>query len=440
MITPAPFSEQKSATPCTCRSGILYVGVILITWFMAVVATGVITYVMPKKFESKAVIQVKSSFRVGTALGHDSLMAPLNTPQHFTTSEFEVMRAQLTLKIVVQRLNLTALWGVTEDEAINLLRTMITTQNIRGTDLIEIRVRHTDPVVTRDVAKGVYEAYKKRREDKVRSIAEEGMRELEKAILDQSDVVEEKRKQRDNLLRRNPTMIPESTTVPTNMEQMQQIRDQERSSAVTALAELDTLIKMIDSLGPQEALSYVANLASAGDDFKLAYQEYQQQEQLLAGMTVEGDQSERIAQQAKVESLKALSTSNLASFKDSLKLTRDSKAAALADLEKHLTETKEAAVNQVILMNSIQGVQKEFETKQAMLDRMSERLAMERINLKQPMELVVLHEEPVVAFDPYSPNVSLNMFIGALAGLALGLLIALMMRLFQGRCKRCSGA
>jgi len=403
---------------------------------MVVAATAVVTYVMPKKFESSAVIQVKPSMRVGVnpSIAHVRMTESVAT-------DFEVMRAKLTLKLVVQKLNLTALWGVTEDEAINLLRTMITTQNILGTDLIKIRVRHSNPAVARDVAKGVYKAYKKRCEDKVRSIAEEGLKELEKAILDQSDVVEEKRRQRDNLLRRTGTPIREkSTTGPTNIEQMLEVREQERASAVTALTELDILIKMIDSLGPQEALSYVANLASAGEDFKLVYQEYQQQERLLAGMTAEGDQSEKNAQEAKVENLKALSTGQLASFKDSLKLTRDSKAASLADLEKNLIDLKEVAANHPIIMNMIQGAQKEFDTQQAMLDRMSEKLAMERINLKQPMELVLLHEEPTVAPFPRSPNVTLNLFVGSGAGLALGLLIVLLMRLFRGRCKRCAVA
>lgn len=157
-------------------------------------------------------------------------------------------------------------------------------------------------------------------------------------------------------------------------------------------------------------------------------------------MAAEGDQSERLAQQAKVENLKALSTSKLAFYKNSLKLTRDSKAAAIADLEKRLSETKETAVNQLILNTNIQELQQEFETKQGMLERMSEKLAMERINLKQPIELLELHEEPTVAPFPRSPNVTLNLFIGSGAGLALGLLIVLWMRLFRGRCKRCAVA
>ena len=404
----------------------MYLIVIMLTFVMAVFGTAVVTYVMPKKFESKAVIQVKPSMRLGVALPHS-----------FAT-EFEVMRAQLTLQLVVQNLNLTAQWGKTEEEAIDLLRTMIVTKNIRGTDLIEISVRHTDQEVARDIAREVYEAYKKRREDKERMIAEAALKELEKAVLDQSDVVEEKRKLRDSHLRGNYHVIPNSTTAPNgSIEQQIELLEQKRLSAITALAELDTLIKMIDSLGPPEALSHVANLESAGEDFKLAYQDYQQQVRLLAEMTGEGDQSERTAQQAKVESLKALSTSKLESYKNTLKLSRDSKAAALADLEKKLIELKEVAANSAILMSNIKDAQKEFETQQQLLDRMREKLNMERFTLKQPMELVVLHEEPIIAQSPISPNVALNFAFGAGAGLLLGLVITLLMKLFQSRCKRC---
>lgn len=266
MTIPPPLSEQKPQPPCTCRSGMLYLSVIMLTLVVAVAAMSIITYMMPKKFESKAVIQVKNPLRVGTALGHDSSMAPLKTPQHLISTEFEVMRSKLTLQLVVSQLNLTTCWGITEEEAIARLRTMITTQNIRGTDLIEIRVRHSNPAVARDVAKGVYEAYKKRREDKERIMAEEGLKELEKAVLEQSDALEDKRKQRNTLLRMAPVMIRENLAMP-SFEQQAEFLEKEKVSALTTLAELDILIRMIDSPGPQEALTYVANLVSEGQDF-----------------------------------------------------------------------------------------------------------------------------------------------------------------------------
>ncbi len=156
--------------------------------------------------------------------------------------------------------------------------------------MVEIRVRHTDAEEARDIAREVFLSYKTRREDKERELMELGLKELEKAIQDQTDLVEDKRKLREQL--------------------------------------------------------------------------------------------------------------------------------------------KEDAPQQ-----QIQELQEELATQQEMLDRMSEKLTMDRINYQHSMESVILHEEPIIARIPCSPNVKLNLSLGAAAGVLLGLFISLLMRLFQGRCK-----
>lgn len=389
----------------------------------------VITYVMPKKFQSIAVVQVKPSTRVGVALGNESAMTSVMTPQFFAT-EFEVIRAQLTLKLVVQRLGLMTRWSMTEEEALATLRGIVDAQNVRGTDLITITVKHTGPEDARDVAKEVYEAYKKRREDKERMILEEGMKELEKAVLDQSDIVEEKRKQRDNLLRRAPIMIRDAITGvngSNSIQTMQSMLESQVELTTTSLAELDSTIKTIDSLNAEEVIRYAANLDAAGQELKSLYPEYQSQERILTGMRTQGlgpNHPTVLSQKGTVESLFKQLQASVVSFKDSLKLKRETKVAELDDLKKRLAAFKEVAVNNVILMTTIQGVQKEFETQQEMLDRMREKLAQDRINSKQPQNIIELHEEPLVAQYPSSPNVTLNLVLGAVVGLIFGIGIA----------------
>jgi capsular exopolysaccharide synthesis family protein len=404
-------------------------GVILMTLLLVFMTAAVITYVMPKKFESTAVVQVKPSTRVGVALGNENSMTSVMTPQFFAT-EFEVIRAQLTLKLVVQRLGLMTRWNMTEEEALNTLRSIVDAQNVRSTDLITISVKHTGPEDARDVAKEVYEAYKKRREDKERMALEEGMKELEKAVLDQSDVVEEKRKQRDNLLRRAPVMIRDTITGvngSNSIQSMQSMLENQVENATTELAELDSTIKTIDSLNAEEVIRYAANLEAAGQELKSLYPEYQSQDRILKGMRTQGLGPKHPtvqSQEGTVVSLFKQLQSSVVSFKDSLKLKRETKVAELEDLKKRLNAFREVAVNNVILMTNIQGVQKEFETQQEMLDRMREKLSQDRINSKQPQSIIELHEEPLVAQFPSSPNVTLNLILGAVVGLIFGIGIA----------------
>jgi polysaccharide biosynthesis transport protein len=404
-------------------------GVILMTLLLVFMTAAVITYVMPKKFESRAIVQVKPSNRLGTAFGDGNTISQPMSQQFFAT-EFEVIRSQLTLKFVVQALGLINHWGTTEEQALNTLRGIVDAQNIRGTDLIEIRVKHSSPDDARDVAKEVYQAYKKRREDREREMAEQAIKELTAAAQTQSDVVEEKRKQRDSLLRRAPALVRDDIlgiNGANNIQNMLTTMEQRVETSTTELSELDTMIKSINALSADEVIRYAANMDEAGQDLKSLFPEYQSQDRILTGMAAQGlgpNHPTVKSQRGTVESLYKTLVSSVESFKSSLTIKRSTKAAELSDLKNRLTELREVTTTNVILLTQIQSVQKEFETQQKLLDTMREKLAIDGINLKQPQNIIELHEEPVVAQYPSSPNVTLNLILGAVVGLVFGIGIA----------------
>jgi capsular polysaccharide biosynthesis protein len=263
----------------------LYSGIVIVTFFLVFMTACVITYMMPKKFESVAVVQVQPSDRLAQSI----------TP-HFFATEFELIRAHLTLKHVVRNLHLTTHWNMGEDEAIDLLRSIISTRNIRGTDLIEIKVKHTNQQQARNIAMEVFESYKKRREDKEFAMILQSIQEMEKAVLAQSDLLEEKRKTRDIVTKRH---LQNNSTRPG----------------------IDSVLPLLNQ--------------------ELAFQ-------------------------------------------------------------------------------------------QELLDRMREKLAEEKAN-QNTLSVIELHEKPLVPRFPVSPNVNLNLILGAVAGLLLGLFFALLVRLFVGR-------
>src|SRR6478752_196142 len=171
-------------------------GIILLTLLLVFMTAAVITYVMPKKYESEATIEVKPRSMGMSPLGGELGMssgASRMTPQFFGT-EFAKITSRNSLSKVVEKLDLMNKWGVDNETAIRILKGIVVTQNIRGTDLISIRVRHPDKEDARNVTAEVANAYKVYRNEIESREAEKGLTELKRAVRDQEDIVESSRK------------------------------------------------------------------------------------------------------------------------------------------------------------------------------------------------------------------------------------------------------
>jgi capsular polysaccharide biosynthesis protein len=96
------------------------------------VAAGALTYVMPKKYEAEAIVEVIPAN--GSAI----------TPA-FLGNQCQAIKSSAALTAVSQELELPNKWMTDGETAVGILKAIISTQNIRGTDLIAIKVRHTNP-------------------------------------------------------------------------------------------------------------------------------------------------------------------------------------------------------------------------------------------------------------------------------------------------------
>ncbi len=113
-------------------------------------ALGVLAiYVMPKKYESNATIMARME-------AHDSIVL---------STESDIIRAPETLDQVVADLELDQRWAVSAEDARLRLASMIEVQNIRGTDMIEIRTRTSNQEEAADITNSVTAAYLSRRKE-----------------------------------------------------------------------------------------------------------------------------------------------------------------------------------------------------------------------------------------------------------------------------------
>lgn len=158
-----------------------------------------ITYVMPKKYESRVVIELRQKSFGWWPRGEVSSFARYT--DRFLQSESGKIKCRDSLSKVIDKLDLTKRWGVDREAGIRKLDGMVDTKGIEGANAIAIGVRSIDKVEARDIALEVARAYKDDRDDIEIRDGEIAMRELKKAVEEQENLVAQRRQALADMVR-----------------------------------------------------------------------------------------------------------------------------------------------------------------------------------------------------------------------------------------------
>jgi capsular polysaccharide biosynthesis protein len=369
---------------------------------------GVIAYVMPRKYESRAVVQVNPSHRLAMTPSGDLLQSQM-TPQFFAT-QFEVIRSQATLAMVAEKLNLANRWNTSVEDAIVNLSAIVHAQNIRGTDLIEINVMHPSPEDARDIAQGVYEAYKARRLQEEQKISEESLQQLIRAIADQQNMVNQTAKAMEQY-KPVPTIVVEDidpairTQMQKNVELLSQAKNDGERMLLAGI--------MLDGENPLKVI-YLEYL-KAGEELEVLCQKPK----------AETD-PQVVAKKKRIEKLSEKLKISLSEYM--AQLQTQLAACGLGSGSNEIDAERAAQYDAKLA---------ELNEQQRTLNEMKQQFAGDEINAKQPQNIIELHEQPVIAKDPLSPKVNRMLLLGGtglpLAVLLLGLPLTVFIHLVSRR-------
>jgi uncharacterized protein involved in exopolysaccharide biosynthesis len=104
------YATALNATPSYGeRFGKKLFTLVLIAIPLGLVGAAAMAYVKPKIYESCAVVQVHPVRRINTVF-HEGLSPSQMTPQ-FSATQIEIMRSQMTLQMVAEKLNLAHRWN-----------------------------------------------------------------------------------------------------------------------------------------------------------------------------------------------------------------------------------------------------------------------------------------------------------------------------------------
>lgn len=408
-------------------------GIILLTLLLVFMTAAVITYVMPKKYESEATIEVKPRSGGMSPLGtgmREASGGNAITAQFFGT-EFEKIKSSNSLAKVVDNLELMTKWGVNKETAIRILKGIVNTQNIRGTDLISIRVRHTSKEDARDVTAEVAKAYREYRSEIENRESTRALYELNKAVRDQEDKVEERRKVLATIVRTKGIIYKgqDSFYGQSGVDEDQAARGalQTYNELQTQKMQLDSQIKSLLKYDSEELLRYASGLDLPENVIKSMYPQYLQATREINDLKINGlgEQHPRVlAARENIAGMKRQLDEGVVNLRETLKVQSSMASDRLNNVKTMKDDTHEEAIKRGLDAQDYVDAKRDFETDQDLLQNLKLKQIGETISSKMPDESVVVHEDPQISDSPVSPNVTLNLVLGAVVGLIFGVGIA----------------
>src|ERR1700730_16837304 len=230
-------------------------GLVILVFLLVVITAGICTYLAPRQYKSFATIEVQPDM-TSVRIFENQNGPPGNNDPQFSQTQFQIILTKGVLYPVIARLNLQSKWAfkgepLPTETAYNRLRGMLTLEQFRNTNLIQINVDSADPQEAALLANTIADVYMKQRIAEQQNIVSKGLEQLRDEVkrkeedLSQAYAEASRLRTQANIVDPNPESLDsggkvEDSSVITNQEKVNEIRSQV-ATLRSRVAELDRL-------------------------------------------------------------------------------------------------------------------------------------------------------------------------------------------------------
>ena len=415
-------------------------------WFVggAVLSAGivfltgaVITYSMPREYLGRVRLQVQPSgdqyqvFRENT-------VEPLSSS--FMATQRAVLTSKETLYRVVDELNLVKKWedAPTRNDAYLLLSDKIEVEMVKGTDLIDVEVYHTDPHEAAELANTVARCYRERINvsETTRSSAALDMLNAQETL--QAQKVEDARLKMVELIEKYK-IVDLGEGVPAWATQdapgsAKQILMRDKMQTLEAEQEIATIETQIETLAGLEGERLINEAVVLNVDGTLSslYPEYQRlkiRSKRLHDSGLGEKHPDVVATLLQLKEVEEMMNQGAQATKSNLQTRLEIARQSLKNLEDlEQRRSEESTMDERKRYTQYAEAKRNYETQNQILTNMQAALLQEKVELTRPSEPIMIHEIAEPWEIPARPRVGLNLLIAAGSGILLavpaGLLFA----------------
>ena len=408
---------------------------ILAVFLLVVITATLVTFILPESYSSTARIKIE---RDQPDIANFSGQAQMvGYDPFFIQTEFEVIQSEQILGSVIQSLDLTKVWGakyangerLSKTEAMGLLHGRVSLRPVRNTSLIEISVMSEKPAEAAQIAQEIAVQYQKYRLEERNRQRTGGIQALieernaqEKKILEAQANVDKLRRD----LKIPDSMAAENSPSPLLTAETLRHLNALRIESQAEFVRQSTLLNSLKALTPEDQREVLPTTAQDNLLGSLLEQLTIADQKLLAVEKDLGDQHvEVIKARSQVADLNVKIGKRVHGIMQGLAAKVDSLGKGLTNL---ITEVESATQEDIEKANQSQPY---FEAKRRLEELQRSRVMLENKIYSENIDkalpttaMVEILDNAVPGVRPVRPNKPLNIALGIIIGLVVGVGLA----------------
>lgn len=408
--------------------------IVLLAFLLVVITTAVFTYFQPRQYQSSVFVEVKSTAENPRIFGQGDPNLPVHDPQ-LAPTVYQVIQRTGILYPVIEQLKLQEKWAregraLPREIAYQTLRGKLELDEVRNTDLLQISVYDPNPQLAADIANKIVAVYQDTRVDEEKEILNRAVTAMNEEVGNQQKRVDDaaattaKIRDEEHIVDLNPEGI-EGTQAPVNSMVVKQ--ETEVNDAETKVAMLSSKLGQIEKLKGEELVRMLPALDIQDPTVQkvlLSYHEAAAQEAffLNSGLgenhpKVKAVRAEREVYAKQLEEQVSIVRTGLEKNLKGAQTTRDELRKRLDQIDARQLKGKNLSANYTRAKNA-------YIKEKTLLDGVRLRAQSQTMELAMPRFAVSVKQVAEPPSSPARPRVALNLMLGTLVGLVVGLGLA----------------
>src|SRR5271165_3104308 len=410
-------------------------GLVILVFLLVVISAGVATYFLPRKYDSFATIELQPEMTPVRIFENQTESQPAINDPKFTQTQFQIIMRKGVLYPVIDRLDLQRKWGsngepLPKEVANGRLLGMLSLQEVRNTNLIQIDVYSTDPQEAALLANTIANVYMEQRISEQQSLVSKGVDQMVDDVKKQEEAVSQayveasRLRTESNIVDPNPDSLDnsgrvEDSSVISNQQKVNDTRS-EVATLRSRVAELDRL--------KSEDLMRAAGQLNLNDPIieqKLpVYQSAQADKARMLNSGLGVNHPDVKAVQAEIDTIEGQLRKQIDSIRKGLATQLAIAEDSLKAIESNLTNSQTEQQTKKTASARYLDAKYKYIEERKLLETAKSRLSSESMERTMPRNAAFVRDLAEPALFPSKPNVTLNMTLGVAAGLVLGISLA----------------